>query len=293
MMKKFLSLVLAGIMLITVLAGCSNTSQQPKVDSDTDILRVGIDLKYYPFMYLDDNGQPTGFEVDISKAFGEYIGKKVEIVNTDFSMLIPALETGDVDIVISDMSSDEERKQKVDFSIPYRYGRTLALVNKDYAEKHNITNEMSEEDFFNIEGTRFIGLAGTISVSVPQSFGKNVTEITEIASGIMEVTKGNADVLIGANTIRGDHAANKDTTVIYDGISDYSESCFAVKKGNTQLLEQANTFIDSMYAEDGFYKQAGTKYDEAIGKFMKDDSLGLDYIIYPPTGERAKNEERK
>lgn len=36
-MKKFLSLVLTGIMLITVLAGCSNTSEQHKAGSDTDI----------------------------------------------------------------------------------------------------------------------------------------------------------------------------------------------------------------------------------------------------------------
>lgn len=290
MVKKFLSLMLIFIIFVTVLTGCINTNKQSELNNDKDILRVGIDLKYYPFMYLDEDEQPTGLEVDISNAFGEYIGKKVEIVNTDFSMLIPALETGDVDIVISDMSSNDERKQKVDFSIPYRYGRTLALVNKDYAEKNNITNEMSEEEFFNIEGTRFIGLAGTISVSVPQSFGKNVTEITEIASGIMEVSKGKSDVLIGDNTIRGDYAANKDTTVIYDGISDYSESCFAVKKGNTQLLEKANDFINSMYAEDGFYMQAGTKYDEVIGEFMKDNSLGLDYIIYPPSEERVKNE---
>lgn len=278
-MKKIFSLFIASILLIAVFTGCSNQKE------NSDVLKVGIDLKYYPFMYLDDNGNPTGFEVDISNALGEYLGQKVEIVNTDFSMLIPALETGDVDIVISDMSSNEERLQKVDFSDPYRYGRTLALVNKDFAEKNNITDDMTEKDFFAIENARFIGLAGTISVTVPQSFGKNVTEVTEIASGIMEVTKGTSDVLIGANTIRGDHAANKDTTIIFDGIKTYSSSCFAVKKGNTELLEKANTFIASMYADDGFYKKAGTKYDKAIGEFMKDDSLGLDYIIYPPTKE--------
>lgn len=284
-MKKILAMLLVGIMMAAALTACSGKTETNVSENSTDVLRVGIDLKYYPFMYLDDNGNPTGFEVDISNAFGEYLGKKVEIVNTDFSMLIPALDTGDVDIVISDMSSNEERKQKVDFSDPYRYGRTLALVNKDFAEEHGITGDMSEEEFFGIEGTRYIGLAGTISVSVPQRYGKEVTEVTEIASGIMEVTKGTSDVLIGANTIRGDHAANPDTTIIYEGISDYTESCFAVKKGNEELLAKANDFIASMYEDGGFYDQAGTKYDQAIGEYLKDDSLGLDYIIYPPTKE--------
>lgn len=277
--KRICSILTALLLAAAALTGCSGKEENP------DTIRVGIDLKYYPFMYLDDAGEPTGFEVDISKAFGEYLGKEVEIVNTDFTMLIPALETGDIDIVISDMSSNEERLQKVDFSDPYRYGRTLALVNKDFAEKNQITDEMSEEEFFNIPDARFIGLAGTISVTVPQSFGKEVTEVTENTSAIMEVVNGTADVFIGANTIRGDHAANPDTTVIFDGFSQYSASCFAVKKGNTELLEQANTFIASMYEDGGFYEQAGTKYDAGIGEFMQDDSLKLDYIIYPPTGE--------
>lgn len=283
-MKKVLSLFMAAVLLAVVFTGCSGQKENAKKENE-DVLKVGIDLKYYPFMYLGDQGNPTGFEVDIAYALGEFLGREVELVNTDFTMLIPALETGDVDIVISDMAYNEERLQKVDFTDPYRYGRTLALVNKDFAEKNNITDDMSEEDFFAIEGARFAGLSGTISVTVPQRYGKDVMEVTEIAAGIMEVTKGTADVLIGANTIRGDHAANQETTIIYGGIKDYSSSCFAVKKGNTELLEKANEFIASMYAEGGFYEKAGTKYDQAIGEYMKDDSLGLSYIIYPPAKE--------
>lgn len=283
MMKKILAIVFAVILLITALVGCSDNNNL--ANKDDNVLKVGIDLKYYPFMYLNEEGNPAGFEVDISNAFGEFIGKKVEIVNTGFSMLIPALETGNVDIVISDMSSNEERLQKVDFSVPYRYGRTLALVNKDFATENNITDEMSEEEFFSISDMDFIGLLGTISVTIPQKYGASVTEVTEIASGIMEVTRGSADVLIGANTVSGDYAANKDTTIIYDGFSEYSSSCFAVKKGNTQLIKQANDFIKSMYEENGFYAQAGDKYDKVIGEFLKDDSLGLDYIIYSPNKE--------
>lgn len=282
-MKKILPLILITVLLVTTLVGCSGSNSSNNSAENT--LKVGIDLKYYPFMYLDENGEPSGFEVEIANAFGEYIGKKVEIINTDFTMLIPALETGEVDIVISDMSSNEERLQKVDFSIPYRYGRTLALVNKDFAEKHNITDEMSEEEFFSIPEMKFVGLAGTISVTVPQKFGAEVTEVTEIASAIIEVTRGDADALIGANTVRGDHAANEDTTIVYDGFSEYSSSCFAVNKGNTELIEKSNEFIKSMYEEDGFYMQAGDKYNEVIGEFLKDDDLGLEYIIYPPNKE--------
>lgn len=243
-----------------------------------------MDLKFPPFTGTDEDGNPEGLEVDIAHALGEYLGREIEIVNTDFSMLITSLETGEADVVISDMAVKEERKEKVDFSKPYLYGRTLALVNKEFAEKNHITNEMSPEDFFGIDGERVVGLAGTISVSVPQSFGVKVEEVTEIASALMEINQNTADVLVGANTILGDHAANKDTTVVYEGIKEYSQSAMAVKKGNTELLEQMNGFIESMYEEGGFYMKAQGKYDEAIGEYLQDPNKGLEYMIYPPEG---------
>lgn len=287
-MKKILALTLAVLTSTMILTGCNSTTtddtnqntQNDEVLTQNDILKVGIDLKYYPFMYLDENSNPTGFEVDIAHAFGEYIGREVEIVNTDFSMLIPALDTGNVDIIISDMSFSEERDEKVDFSAPYRYTKTLSLVNRDFALANNITNDMSEEDFFAIDGMKFVGLAGTMAVTVPQSFGCDVVEYPEIASALLEITKGNADAIVGASTIYGDHTANPDTTIVYENISNVIGSCFVVKEGDTKMQDLADEFIVSMYAEGGFYELAGTKYDEVVGEFLQNSELGLEYIIY-------------
>ncbi len=273
-MKKVVFLILVILGMLGNLVGCASNA-----DASDDVLRVGIDLKFYPFMYLND-GVPTGLEVDIANAFGEYIGKEVEIINTDFSMLIPALDTGDIDIIISDMSEKPDRLQKADFSIPYRYARTLALVNKDFALENNITNEMEEVDFFEIHEMTFAGLSGTVASSIPTEFGADVVEFTEIASVLIEVTSGKVDAFVGTNTIWGDHFANEETTVVYEGIKEVSGSSFAVKKGNSELLKQSNEFIESMYAEGGFYELAETKYDEAIGEFMKNDELKLSYIIF-------------
>lgn len=279
-MKKITGVFVSILMAVLVFAGCSG--QGSGAQGDEAPLKVAMDLKFPPFTEMDENGNPKGIEVDIAKAFGDYLGREVEIINTDFSMLIPALETGEADIVICDMTVNEERKEVVDFSEPYLYGRTLALVGKDFAARNNVTDEMKPEDFFAIKDARYVGLAGTISVSVPQSYGVPVEEITDVASGLMEVNNGTADVLVGANTIIGDHYAYPDTTEIYWGIKEYSQSAMAVKKGNTELLDQANAFVKSMYEDGGFYRTAGDKYDEAIHNYLKDDSLGLDFIIYPP-----------
>ncbi len=286
-MKKLLTCFLMVTMMAISLAGCSsNSTSQENTNNDTnnksDILRVGIDLKYYPFMYENENGEPDGLEPQIAYAFGEFMNMPIEIVNTDFSMLIPALDTGNIDIIISDMSSNESRLEKADFSEPYRYGHTLALVNKDFAIENNITNDMSSKEFFGIEDANFVGLSGTIAVTIPLENGVEVVEVTDVANAVIDVSRGNYDIIIGSDTIRGDHASNPDTTVIYEGIDNYIGSRFVVKKGNNDLLEKANEFIPMLYEEGGLYQQIGTSLDTQIGEFLQDSSLGLDYIVSKP-----------
>lgn len=293
-MKKFLTLILMGTMMVTTLVGCNGgtvqdqnqpiieTTVQENINDELDVLRIGIDLKYYPFMYENEIGEPSGLEPQIAYAFGDFMDMSVEIVNTDFSMLIPALDTGNIDIVISDMSSNESRLEKADFSDPYRYGHTLALVNKDFAIENNVTNDMSSDDFFAIEEANFVGLSGTIAVTIPLENGVEVVEVTDVANAVIDVSRGDFDIIVGGDTIRGDHASNPDTTIIYEGIENYTGSRFVVKKGNDELLEKANEFIPTLYETGGLYEQIGTSMDTQIGEFLQDSSLGLEYIIAKP-----------
>ncbi len=275
-MNKFTKfLVVVFLAIFTV--GCSSTSS----NKEKEVLRVGMDLQFPPFSYIGDDGNPAGFEPLLAEKFGEYLGMEVEIVNTDFGLLIPALETGDVDILIADMSYTDERAQKVDFSKPYRYSQSLALVNKQYALDNNITNDMLAKDFFSLSNQNLVGLTGTFGVVVPKSYGANVTEVTEIGTGILEVANGSSTALVASNEVHGFHAANPDTTIVY-GIGDVSKSSFVVKKGDKDMLTKADEFIDGLYAEDGLYDQIRPEYDQIIGDFLKNSELGLDYIIYPP-----------
>ncbi len=276
-MKKLLGCVFLVVILALGLAGCAG---EDKTES-AQVLRVGMDLSFAPFSYLDDSGDIAGLEPQIAAAFGEYLGMEVEIVNTDFSMLIPALETGDVDILIADMSKTDERAEKADFSDPYRYTYTLALVNKEYAKENNITDAMSEADFFAIEGMNFVGLTGTKGVYYPQNYGITVTEVPEIGTALMEVSNGTSDVLIASNEVHGFYAANANNTIVYSGIEAQDASCFVVAKGNDELLAKANEFIETMYAEGGLYDQIEAEWNPLIAEFLQNDALGLDDITMP------------
>ncbi len=270
----------------------SSTSSTETTDSNTastgegsklegyDVLRVGMDLKFPPFSYLGDDGSAEGLEPMIALAFGEYLGVDVEIINTDFGLLIPALETGDVDILIADMARTDERALKADFSDPYRYSYTLGLVNADFATENNITDDMPEEEFFALDAN-FIGLSGTKGVYYPQNYGINVTEVTEIGSGLYEVGSGMSDILIASNEVHGFHAADPDNTIVYSGIKAQDSSNFAVRLGDTELLDLANEFIAYMYEDGSVYDEIATVFDPIIADFLQNPDLGLDYIVVP------------
>lgn len=91
----------------------------PSIPELKDTYIVGIDAEYPPFTYLDDNGNPTGFDVESILWIAEQQGFDVIIQPTDWSVIIPALNAGQIDMIYSGMSITLERAEQVTFSDPY------------------------------------------------------------------------------------------------------------------------------------------------------------------------------
>lgn len=270
-MKKIIIFLFA-LISVFALSSCSN-----KDDSDS-VLKVGIDLSYPPFSYLDGTKE-MGLEPEVARAYAEYLGKDIEIVNTRFEMLIPALESGDVDVIIADMTVTEQRSEVIDFSDPYRFGKTAALVNKQFYDDNNITDDMPTETFLHLAGIKIIGIRGTLGTVVPESYNVPVTTV-ERSTAIAEITSGaNANVRIGSYDVFGDHTSNPTTTEIYKNIPYTTDSAFAFKLGSDEEVKVANEFIKTLFVEGGLYEEIAPKYDQAISDLYGDESIGFDYIV--------------
>jgi polar amino acid transport system substrate-binding protein len=267
-MKK-LFLTLMAMIAIVLLAACGR---------DESVLRVGMDLRYPPFETVSTSNDPEGISVEIALAFGEFLGREVEIVNTEFSALIPALQAGEIDIVIASMSITEARKTSVDFSDPYFYFKIITLVNQGFATANGLTVDSTVEDILAISSARYIGIASQVSASIPQSYGKTVTEATDLGTAVESVAQGTSDVLLmSANPVVDGFKANPTTTmVIWDPFVS-SPIGMAVKKGNTELLEQANAFIATFNETNGLYAVLAQRWDavllERLGRY------GLSFYI--------------
>lgn len=83
------------------------------------VWRVGTDPSFPPFEQLDATGQPIGYDLDLARAIASAWGMRVEIVAIGFDSLLDALQTGQIDSVISALPYDERLTKNVAYSSPY------------------------------------------------------------------------------------------------------------------------------------------------------------------------------
>lgn len=267
-MKK-LALTLLTVISVFTLAACGG-SEAP--------LRVGMDLRYPPFETVDTSNNPEGISVDVARAFGEFIGREVELVNTEFGGLIPAIQSGEIDIAIASVSITDERAQSVDFSDPYFYFKIISLINKDFADQQGFDEDTTTEELSAVSAARWVGIASQVSTSIPRSLGKEVQEATDLGTAIEEVAQGGADILLmSANPVVNGYKANPDDTLIVWDAFVSSPIGMAVQLGNTELLEQANEFIATFNEPGGLYEDLSASWDaiilENLGRY------GLEFYI--------------
>ncbi|MDC7243692.1 MAG: transporter substrate-binding domain-containing protein [Sphaerochaetaceae bacterium] len=279
-MKKLL-LIITFMMLLVGVTACNtadSSTSNTGTTTETEILKVGMDLQYPPFETFDEDNNPEGISVDIADAFGEYLGVYVEIVNTDFSALIPALNSGEIDIAIASMSITEEREESVDFTDPYFYFKIITLLNKDFADANSLDEDSTVEELLAVEDANYIGLASQVSVTIPESYGKTVIEATDLGTAVESVAQGTADALLmSANPVVNGYNANPDDTIVLWDAFVASPIGMAVAEGNEELLAQANAFIDTFNEDGGLYDILAAKWDdvllESLGRY------GLEFYI--------------
>lgn len=255
-MKKSICILIILVCAVLIVSGCAK--------EESNVLTVGMELAYPPFETKDEYGNPTGVSVDFAKAFGDYAGRPVKIENISWDGLIPALQTGKVDMVISSMTIKEERLEKIDFSKPYAKALLALLVNS--------RSDVSEAEDLDREGKIVAVKTGSTGQIYAE---KNLTKAKVVpfpdeSACVTEVSQGKADAFIYDQlTIYRNNKKNPDTTkAVFIPFQDVEYWGVGVKKGNQELLDQINTYIDEFYAQNGF--------DSITEKYLKEEKEAFD-----------------
>ena len=124
-MKKVLALLLALAMVFT-LAACGE-----KKEATAQKFIMGIDPEYPPFSYLGDNGEYTGFDVEVCKAACEKLGYELEIFGVNWDEKLVQLDAGECDCVWAGMTLLPSMKEAgYVLSDPY-YDNTQVFLAKE------------------------------------------------------------------------------------------------------------------------------------------------------------------
>lgn len=270
-MKKKVYILLTLLVMILA-AACGKEEKKEDVAEDEELLVVAMELAYPPFETRDETGEPAGVSVALMEAFGEYAGREIKIENTAWDGLIPSLQTGTADLVISSMTIRPDREEQVDFSDPYANALLAVLTNKDSGVE-------SVEDL-DQEGKKLAVKSGSTGHLYAESNLTNAGLIVlpDESACVTEVAQGRADGFIYDQlTIYRNWQKNLDTTdAIFIPFQEPEKWGIAVQKGNDELLEQVNAFLKEFREEGGFEELEETYLSEEKKAF---DELGFQWFF--------------
>jgi len=231
-------------------------------EGPSNTLIIGMNTPFPPFEY-QQGGEIVGFDVDLANAIGEKLDRKVVIKDfSDFSALIPAVETGAVDIVISGVTITSERDEAVDFSEPYYTASQAVLTIED--SKFKCSGDLVATDF---EGMNVgyqelttsqtwieANLLGQVNLSETNSFG-------DLSSGLQSMRLGAFDLIILDKPVADSFAKKHADLIVAGTIESNEEYGVVIKNDDPQnILSEINEVIEEM--------KANGEYDELILKYF-------------------------
>lgn len=109
-------------------ADCASAASAPKRIADKGMMTYCMDVSFPPLEFFDpQTNQPTGFDVDLGTAVGKALGVKTEFKNISFDGLIPAIQAGQCDAIISGLFDKPARREVLDF-VDYAYQGNSVIV---------------------------------------------------------------------------------------------------------------------------------------------------------------------
>ena len=260
-MKKCLLCLVTLLLTLGVFTACQTSSSddsQSKARTVEEIKKsgkivIGVFSDKKPFGYVDSNGDYQGYDVYFGNRIAKDLGVEVEYVPVEAASRVEYLVSNKVDIILANFTVTEERKEKVDFTLPYMKV-ALGVVSPD---KALIT------DVEDLKGKTLIVCKGTTAETF---FTENYPEVnllkfdqyTEAYNALLD---GRGDALSTDNTeVLAWAIENEGFSVGIESLGNIDTIAGAVQKGNQDLLDWLNNEIVELGKENFFHAD----YEETL-----------------------------
>lgn len=215
---------------------------------------IALDATWPPMEYTDENNSVVGFDVDLMNASAEAGGYTVRFVNVAWDGIFSGLEVGKYDAICSSVSVTDERKEKMDISIPY-INAGQVIVSRVQGKR-----AQSLDDLAKMKCGVQIGTTGDVMLSDKNLDHKVYDEVDLM---FLDLAAGRIDALIVDMPIAAFYSKHNDK---YSGkffissrvlVNDFYGVC--VEKGNSKVLGMINSGLTKIIG-NGKYKELCIKW---------------------------------
>ncbi len=204
------------------------------------VMKVGISM-FKPWTMRDVNGDLIGFEIDVATKLADDMGVDVEFVPTAWDGIIPALVSGNFDVIISGMSITTARNLTINFTEPYAFSGLTILANKQ------MTDGFTEEDY-NSPDVTLATVRGSIGeTAIKNIFPKaNLILFDDSSLPPQEVLNGRAHAMMASEPLPSSEARRYPETlyVPFDKLFMAQGEGFALRKGDPDALNVFDNWIE-------------------------------------------------
>ena len=268
MKKKLTVLVLAFAMIFTMVAltacgGGGSSSDSGSGDEEAFTFKHGYDKDFPPYSYIGDDGETTGFDVELAQAVCELNGWNYEGVAINWDAKDAELESGSIDCIWSGFTKSPDREPKFAWSDPYSVNTIKMMVLEDSDIKSTA----------DLAGKK-VGVQGSTSaqemLETPNAEGGAEDLMNTFASfekydtytvAVNDLKAGAIDA-IAIDVTTGDYQMTKVEGLAYLD-EDVCQEVYAIgfRTDDTELRDQVNAALKTL-AENGKMDEIGKKYPE-------------------------------
>jgi len=242
---QLFAVVFTALLAISSLQAQGNSSPTLKRIAETETLRVGMTGAQAPFNMKNRAGNMIGMDVDLSHALALSMRVKLEIVEMPFAELLPALEAGKVDLVISGMTATLKRNTRVPFVGPYYIsGASLLTTSNKLAAAKSIGE-------INNENVSVAVLAGSTSEEFARALLGKTKIITakDHAAAVALLLDGKVDAVIADTpTCALSALRNPEASLVVSDPFTLEPIGIAVAPGDPLLVNLVDNYTDALAA---------------------------------------------
>ena len=271
-MKKFIAMALAAILVLSMCACGSSSSSETTTaaggDSGTSertTFIMGIDAEYPPFSYMGDDGEYTGFDVEVCRAVCEKLGWELEIFGVNWDEKLVQLDSNECDCVWAGMTIlDSMKEAGYVLSEPYYDNTQVILVKSD----SGIT---SSED---LEGKDVCVQLGTSGEALLQgdlsdlaaTFNKTIT-CDSFLKCFTELDGNACDAVFVDAPVAKAYAEEHEGFTIIDEQLGAEQYGIAFRSTDQELCDTIQKAIDELVA-DGTYAEIAENYPDIVNNLL-------------------------